>query len=158
MNRRELLRRGGQAVIGTGMILGFTRLGNGVQRPMVIENPNTDIAEAATGQCECDPRGPFGVEFLARVLMAETGEWKEHIRDRRDGRNAIIFTRRGCCCCEVTLRDGAHDPDWTYITRPVSVSEKTSFHEEYGNSADLLTALSFGSGWSIRGFVLNGRI
>jgi hypothetical protein len=134
------------------------RLGDCASRSVVIESPNTDMAQVASGLCECDPQGAFGVEFLARVLMAETGEWKEKIRDRRDGRNPILFTRRGCCCCEVTLRDGAHDPDWTYVTRPLSASEKASFHEEYGNSADLLTGLSIGSGMMIRGFVLNGRI
>lgn len=142
MNRRELLQQGGYAAIGTAIL---------------IANPNTSAARNAP-KCECDPQGPFGVAFLSRVLMAETGEWKEWIRDRRDGRNPIVFTRRGCCCCEISLHNGAHHPDWTYKVRSLSASEEADFRREYGNSADLLTALSLGSGFVIRGFVLSGRI
>jgi hypothetical protein len=158
VNRRQLLKQSSQAAIGAGILLGSTRVNNSASRVVVITNPNTRDAQVTVERCECDPQGPFGVESLARVLMAETGEWKEQIRDRRDGKNPIIFTHRGCCCCEISLQAGAHHPDWTYKVRPLSADELSEFRCEYGNTADLLTSVSLGNGMGIRGFVLNGRI
>jgi hypothetical protein len=104
--------------------------------------------------CTKDPN----VESLARDLMAETGEWKETIRDRSDGKNPIIVTRRGDCVCEVRLPNGKHHPDWEYKVRTITDDERAAFKEEYGNVAPLLLGMPMGTDYEIRGFVLNGRI
>src|SRR5687767_9582711 len=136
MNRRNLLKNAGQAVAG------IAALGVGVK---AAPEPSRTVAFRISGGAamakveeryapdhECDEFCYQTVDALARQIMRETGEWTETVRDRRDGRNPIVVTRRGCACCEVTLGAGKHDPDWTYKTRQMTLVERVSFREQYG--------------------------
>lgn len=104
--------------------------------------------------CECSG---MMVEALAHEIINETGGWKEHILSTRKNGGPMVVTRHGCCCIEIALKDGSHHPDWTYTYRQLTIEERRSFHEEYGNSAPLLTCLTFNPTMEIRGFILNGR-
>lgn len=138
---------------GLARAVALARILEGDSRPPI--SPEPTISKSCDRPTACKQR----TEDLARKIMSETGEWKETIRDRRDGRNPIVVTVRGCCCCEVTLLDGAHDPEWTFKTRALTVEERQSFHAEYGQQAALLFAMGFPEQrYRIRGFILNGRI
>lgn len=139
MNRRALIGRGLGVVAMT--IVGGTTIASNASAPH---------------QPLCDRKwcGLF-LETTARQNIEETKKWKaDALRDRGDSHS--LFTFYGCCGVEATPPT-AKNAEWTFQRRNLTLSERDSFHREYGQQAPLLLCVDIGSGARIRGFVLNGR-
>lgn len=107
---------------------------------------------------DCEDSCAWFNKKLAVRIMDETGDWKETVRDRANGKNPIVVTRAGGHCCEVTLQEGAHHPNWSYKTRLLTKEEHRRFLEEYGQAASLLLGMNVSESMQIRGFIFNGRV
>lgn len=110
----------------------------------------SDVSESYSSQFQFEQ-----VEQLARVIIAETGEWKESL----ERRGPMVVTCHGREACEITLPKNAHHPDWVFQRRMLTESEKASFEAEYGRSGHyLILGQQMGTKRQIRGFILNGRL
>lgn len=139
MNRRELIAKSAGAV-AIAVCSGRAIAGN-----------------AFTVEPLCDNQTCANfLETTAREIMTETGEWKQAILRGRSVK-WILVTLKGCCGCEITLPKGANHPDWRYVRRNLTTTEREAFHAEYGQQAPLLLGTNITPIMKIRGFILNGR-
>jgi hypothetical protein len=165
MNRRDLIKRSAQALVGvSGIALGVKAEQS--EKPIdLVRQGGSELhlflhSEPAQPFNECAHCGALfsSNETLAREIIAETGGWKRDLlRSRKRKDLPMVASRQGCCGCEIRLNDKHHEGEWTYHLRALTTHEKQAFQQEYGRSAALLLHQQMGDGFKVRGFILNGR-